>query len=508
MAGGSINAFFGALGPQLSMQTYRCTCGNRLFFDNTVCVVCQAEVGWCECCHRITTLEPMASNSANGAGGAVGDESDGAGVTANPDGGNDYRCGNVDCRALLRKCHNFAVEDVCNRLFDPTNRTAADFPPALAVTPSPPAFPGAMTDAQQPPINGAPLPANGAPAPLPIDGAPAPLPPIMVQAVPVECLCGACQLNETIPDLTIAGHREKWARLEAAKRRLLYTLDRLSLPYADADLRLSFDFKADLEPLAQDWKNSGPTEVVYTGHADGKITINIREADDAEREKLRVMYGEGHRTLIGHFHHEVGHYYWQLLVEGHRTREQHFINLFGDHNNPPYADAMAAYYQNGPREGWPGSFISAYASAHPWEDFAETFALYLDIIAVLDTASHLFKTIKANFRGRSVAPLVERFQEIGILENEFNRTMGLIDLVPEVVAAPVVAKLQFIHDVLRSAGKTRRKRSTEPAAAEETPSELGEPASETPIPMLMQQGSVHYYEPPTFEPAILIGGRP
>src|SRR6185295_12014326 len=110
--------------------------------------------------------------------------------------------------------------------------------------------------------------------------------------------------------------------------------------------------------------------------------------------------------------------------------------------------AMAAYYQNGPREGWPGAFISAYASAHPWEDFAETFALYLDMIAVLDTASHLFKSIRANFRGRSVQPLVERYQEIGILENEFNRTMGLIDLVPEVIVAPVVAKLEFIHKIV------------------------------------------------------------
>jgi hypothetical protein len=473
------------------MHTYRCTCGNRLFFDNTKCVVCQAEVGWCECCHRITTLEPLDDTGADGAAGS-------SGVVSNPDGGRDYRCGNLECRALLRKCHNYAVEDVCNRLFDPTNRTAADFPPALAQTPAPPAFPNATAAA--PSVDG---------APMPPDGAPSPLPPPMMQAVPVECLCGACQLNETIPDLTIAGHREKWARLEAAKRRLLYTLDRLSLPYADADLRLSFDFKADMNPLAQDWKNSGPSEVVYTGHADGKITINIREADDAEREKLRVMYGEGHRTLIGHFHHEVGHYYWQLLVEGHKKREQQFINLFGDHNNPPYADAMAAYYQNGPREGWPGAFISAYASAHPWEDFAETFALYLDIIAVLDTASHLFKTIKANFRGRSVAPLVERFQEIGILENEFNRTMGLIDLVPEVVAAPVVAKLQFIHDVLRSAGKTRRKNSAEAAATESAPpNPPSEAPDESPIPMLMQQGSVHYYEPPTFEPAILIGGRP
>ena len=113
---------------------------------------------------------------------------------------------------------------------------------------------------------------------------------------------------------------------------------------------------------------------------------------------------------------------------------------------------MAAYYQNGPREGWPGSFISAYASAHPWEDFAETFAPYLDIIAVLDTASHLFKSVRANIRSRSVATLVARYQEVGVLVNEFNRSMGLIDLVPEVIVAPVVDKLEFIHKIVKGAG--------------------------------------------------------
>ncbi len=431
------------------MQTYRCTCGNRLFFENTQCVVCQAEVGWCECCHRITTLEPEA-DSANADG-------------VNPDGGHDYRCSNPDCRATLRKCHNFAVENVCNRLFDPTKRPAPSLLAACGLAPS-----------------GSPLAEDASQLE----------PPIAPPVIPVECLCGACQLNDTIPDLTIAGHREKWARLEAAKRRLLYTLDRLALPYAGASLPLSFDFKSDFVPAANDWQNSGPTEVVYTGHADGKITINLREADDAEREKLRLTFHEAHRTLIGHFHHEVGHYYWQLLIEGHAARERQFKNLFGDHNNPNYVDAMAAYYQSGPREGWRESFISAYASAHPWEDFAETFALYLDVIAVLDTASHLFKSIKVNFRGRSVAPLVERYQEIGILENEFNRTMGLIDLVPEVVVAPVVAKLQFVHDVLRNAATKRTKKSKRSAPSA--------------VPMLTQQGSLPYYEPRRFEPALVM----
>jgi hypothetical protein len=426
------------------MQTYRCTCGNRLFFENTQCIACHAEVGWCEGCHRITTLEP--------------------------EGDQLFRCGYPDCQQPLVKCHNYAVEDVCNRCFVSTSALAASTSSIQA--PLPPQSPG------PPPA----LPSRPSP---PADGAVAEA--TVLVGIDPATLCTACQLTETIPDLNIPGHREKWARLESAKRRLLYTLDRLSLPYAYAEPRLSFDFKADVEPPSNDWRDAGPEEIVYTGHADGKITINLREADDAEREKLRVTFHEAHRTLIGHLHHEVGHYYWQLLVEGKCERD--FQKLFGGHANLSYADAMAAYYQNGPREGWPGSFISAYASAHPWEDFAETFALYLDIIAVLDTASHLFKSIRANFRGRSVKPLVERYQEIGILENEFNRTMGLIDLVPEVIVPPVVAKLEFIHKIVKGAGKQRRKKS---AAG---------PALAASVPALMQEGSMG------FEPAIVVGGR-
>jgi hypothetical protein len=316
---------------------------------------------------------------------------------------NTYVCGHDDCRQQLRKCHNYVVENICNRCYtaEPNGNTQPDGSVATDVS--------------------------------------------------ANRLCSACQLTETIPDLSVVGNREKWGRLEAAKRRLLYTLDRIGLPYADTEHKLTFDFKADVEPPNNEWRNAGPAEIVYTGHASGKITINIREADDAAREQLRVQFHEAQRTLIGHFHHEVGHYYWELLVQNRREKE--FSKLFGDHNAIPYADAMSAYYQNGPIAAWPESFISAYASAHPWEDFAETFALYLDIISVLDTTAHLFKSIRANFRSRTVKPLVERFQEAGILVNEFNRTVGLIDLVPEVVVPNVVKKLEFIHSLVKSAAQ-------------------------------------------------------
>jgi hypothetical protein len=367
------------------MQTYRCTCGNRIFFENTVCLVCQREIGWCEACSRMTSFEP-ASDLQNSASGS-------------------FHCGHDDCRQPLQKCHNYLVENACNRCYVPE------------------------TEAQT--TNGEAISATN----------------------PLPRLCSACQLTETIPDLSVAGNREKWVRLEAAKRRLLYTLDRLGLPYANAEPKLTFDFKADIVPPNNEWRNAGQKEIVYTGYAGGKITINIREADDAAREQLRVQFHEAQRTLIGHFHHEIGHYYWDVLVKG--ALEKKFCQLFGDHNAVSYQDAMNAYYQNGPREGWSQSYISAYASAHPWEDFAEAFALYLDMISILDTATHLFPNIRANFRGRTVSPLVERFQEVGLLVNEFNRTVGLIDLVPEVVVDPVIEKLNFIHSIVKGAAKPR-----------------------------------------------------
>jgi len=363
------------------MQTYRCNCGNRLYFENTQCLACQREVGWCEACARVTALEPTGNTNGSAA--------------------IDYVCSHSDCRAALRKCHSYAVENICNRCYAVDVLTSND-------------------DASD----------------------------------STARLCCACSLTQTIPDLSVAGNREKWGRLEVAKRRLLYTLDRLGLPYVDAEPKLTFDFKADVERPGDEWRNVGPAEIVYTGHASGKITINLREADDVVREQLRKQFHEAHRTLIGHFHHEVGHYYWDVLVK--EKREKDFCALFGDHETPTYQEAMKAYYESGPRVAWSQSFISAYATAHPWEDFAETFALYLDMVSVLDTATHLFKTVHANFRSRNVSTLVERFQEVGILVNEFNRTVGLIDLVPEVVVLPVVAKLEFVHSLVKRAAKAPR----------------------------------------------------
>lgn len=269
-------------------------------------------------------------------------------------------------------------------------------------------------------------------------------------------ICDCCRYNDTIPDLSVEGNLQRWRDLEMAKRRLINGLDNLGLPHgsrADGfDPGLSFDFKGDTIGKGL-WRNVGGGEKVYTGHAGGKITINIQEADTAEREKLRVDLGEGHRTLIGHFRHEIGHYYWDLLIAEHPRHEPEFKSLFGDHENPDYGTALEQYYVNGPLPDWSGKYISAYATMHPWEDWAETFAFYLDIVDVIQTveASEL---VNVNV-DRSIDDLIKAYVRLGVLLNELNRNMGLIDFMPEVVAPDVIEKIRFVDSVIKSATSHR-----------------------------------------------------
>jgi hypothetical protein len=361
------------------MQTFACLCGNILFYENTACLACGREVGWCPLCQQLVALLPEACGG--------------------------YRCGQPVCGTPLQKCHNYVVEQVCNR--------------CLAV------------------------------------GA---------ESQPPEALCDCCRYNETIPDLSVPGNREKWYRLEVAKRRLFYTLNLLGLPYGRASdgfsPPLAFDFKADVLPATHLWRAMGPAERVYTGHAHGKITLNIREADDVVREKLRVDFGEAHRTLIGHFRHEIGHYYWDLLVSG--RCEVDFQCAFGDYQNPPYATALEQYYQSGPPPDWQQQYVSAYASMHPWEDFAETFATYLAMVCVLDTARHMGVDGVLVLPAADLDQMVVHYQRLGVVINEMNRAMGLIDLVPQVFVSPVIEKLRYLHTLVRTTGQISVKDSNRP----------------------------------------------
>ncbi|WP_438010771.1 putative zinc-binding metallopeptidase [Sorangium sp. So ce321] len=284
--------------------------------------------------------------------------------------------------------------------------------------------------------------------------------------VPVEgqetpALCVACRLNRTIPDATNAEHQALWRRIETAKRRLVSQLLALNLPVKskvseDPERGFCFDFLAS--------PPDGPR--VMTGHADGVITLNIEEADDATRERIRAAMREPYRTLLGHFRHEVGHYYWDRLVRDTGWLAS-FRELFGDEQQD-YAAALKANYEQGPPADWPQRFVSAYASMHPWEDWAETWAHYLHMVDTVDTA--LSFGIDADEVELDVEPwgndalwrpddpdaksflgFVNAWVELTGVLNEMSRSMGQHDFYPFVLPRVAVAKLQFIHLVVSGA---------------------------------------------------------
>ncbi|MDB5473872.1 MAG: hypothetical protein JWP99_1175, partial [Devosia sp.] len=195
-----------------------------------------------------------------------------------------------------------------------------------------------------------------------------------------ELFCAACRHNDTIPAIDEPANLERWQTIERAKKRLFYSLLRLNLPLQtraqDPAHGLSFRFLADM-PVAG--------LPVMTGHENGIITIALAEADDAERESRRTRMGEPYRTLLGHFRHEIGHHYWDLLVAD-RAPLERFRTLFGD-ERADYNLALENHYARGAPPGWPQTYISAYATSHPWEDFAETFAHYLHITDTVEMAS-------------------------------------------------------------------------------------------------------------------------
>ncbi len=267
-----------------------------------------------------------------------------------------------------------------------------------------------------------------------------------------EQFCAACRHNRVIPDLSQPGHLEHWRLIEIAKHRLFYTLLRLRLPVRtrveDPD-GLAFDFLADTAPP------SPGAPAVMTGHANGVITIDLAEADDAERERRRRLLHEPYRTLLGHFRHEIAHYYWNRLVAG-SARHEEFRQIFGDERTD-YGEALQRYYASGATADWAQRFVSAYATAHPWEDFAETWAHYFHMVDTLETAGSFglavvpkaSKGLKArtdfDAHRADMARLVDAWIPLTFAANSMNRSMGLPDLYPFVLSKAAITKLTFVH---------------------------------------------------------------
>lgn len=271
--------------------------------------------------------------------------------------------------------------------------------------------------------------------------------------------CLSCSLIRREPDADDTIAREKLVSTTVALRRLIFGLDELGLPldpFWRKDGGLAFDL---LSSYSEGKK-------VIIGHAGGVITIDLVESLDAYRESLRVALGEPYRTMLGHFRHEVGHYYQNILVETGEGVDRYLgecRTLFGD-ETISYQGEIARHYKFGAPAGWQDSYISEYATMHPWEDFAECFAHYLHITDTIDTCREAGMVLKAD-QVRFAAPrdivalesyadvpverLLDDWKWMALFFNRVNSAMGKSPFYPFELPDPVVQKMGFVHRVVR-----------------------------------------------------------
>lgn len=277
-----------------------------------------------------------------------------------------------------------------------------------------------------------------------------------------HAFCQACRHNRIVPTTDPHG-LERWRRIGLAQQHLFYSILRWRLPHPtreeDQNSGLVFDFLADELDF-----NGNVINAAMTGHEAGLISLRAAEADDEVRESVRVSMGEPYRSLLGHFRHEIGHFYWAQLVRDDATLEE-ARRLFGDERQD-YAAALQRNYEQGPPADWSLNFISTYASSHPAEDFAECWAHFFHIVDTLETARAFglntdpkgHEELEAEvtfdpYRAPNAGRLVESWVPLSVALNAIQRSMGQPDSYPFVLSPPVLEKLDFINRLVHNSGK-------------------------------------------------------
>lgn len=257
-------------------------------------------------------------------------------------------------------------------------------------------------------------------------------------------LCWGCQFNRTVPNQSLPHNDRRWRRLEEGKKRLFYTLRCLDVPLSNGwqnpDTGLLLDFIED--------SRSQPVYAetfVSTGYLGGIITINAREADDVSRTSAMLQMNESYRTVLGHLRHESGHYFWVRLNPDAEILAA-FARQFGD-SSQNYQQALDDYYRNGPPTDWRNHFISSYASAHPAEDWAESWGHYLHIYDALETAAAR-QLIEKWPNAMTITERIDIWRGLSITLNELNRSVGHGDVYPFVINDQVAEKLAFVDRVI------------------------------------------------------------
>ena len=273
----------------------------------------------------------------------------------------------------------------------------------------------------------------------------------LVPADDSESLCDSCRLTTVRPSDGDVDALAAFADAEGAKRRLLDQLLGLELPIIDR--------VTDPEQgLAFELLSSRGREVT-TGHEGGVITLDLSESDDAHREFVRQQLGEPYRTVLGHLRHEIGHYFWPLLVVADVNLDR-FRELFGD-DRQSYEEALQRHYDQSAEARWTTTHVSQYATMHPWEDWAETFAHYLHIRDGLETASSFGLVVGEPARSvgaeawnpsedssreeLAVEAMIDDWLGLTVALNAMSRSIGQADLYPFVLSPNVIDKLEFVH---------------------------------------------------------------
>lgn len=287
----------------------------------------------------------------------------------------------------------------------------------------------------------------------------------MIPESETQVYCLSCRLSEIIPDLSKPENVDRWNRIERAKRRLIYSLFWLGLPLvdktSDPENGLLFQLMEDEEHYSEFAAVPTITSKVVTGHQNGTITLNIEEADSVLREEIKTRMQERYRTLLGHLRHESGHYYWDILVKNSGLINE-FRELFGDERED-YSAALQRYYNEGPKVNWQSQWVSAYASSHPWEDWAECWAHYLHMTDTMETAYDFSGEVylpetkitgqqfsKQFLKTMSINQLVDEWFNLSIFINEMTRSLGLPDAYPFLLSDVLINKMDFIHKVIVS----------------------------------------------------------
>ncbi|PSJ17794.1 zinc-binding metallopeptidase family protein [Nitrosomonas supralitoralis] len=288
----------------------------------------------------------------------------------------------------------------------------------------------------------------------------------MVPVRDEHVLCVSCRLNHVIPNLNEAQNLTLWYRVEIAKRRLLYTLYNLNLPVVsreeDPFKGMGFEFLQDKTAQGEFSNELTIGHSIATGHNSGMITINLLEAEHGSRIEMRDKMNERYRTLLGHFRHESGHYYWDLLINE-TDRVNSFRGLFGD-ERLDYQQSLRTYYDQGPPAFWRDIWISAYASTHAWEDWAETWAHYLHMVDTVETAHDFGFRIHGHdvspplindmqmssgyFTPASFDELFDDWCRLSVALNALNRSMGMDDAYPFIISDTSLNKLRYIHQII------------------------------------------------------------